>query len=283
MSKSTPKGKPATRRVHYGLGLRPPYYAAACCGDLPVDWLELISENFMVPGGKPCAVLRQVRDHYPVAFHGVSMNLGGTDPLDRDYLSRLRNLASDTEPMWISDHLCWTRQGGHHLHDLLPLPYSDEVINHVAGRISQAQDFLGRRILIENLSSYAEFDWSPMLEWQFLTAVAEAADCLILLDINNIIVSAHNHGFAAADYLQAIPVDRVAQFHLAGHSDSGGLKIDSHDQPVPDEVWQLFRAASARFGRVPLCLERDDHIPPVAQLLDELARAKEIFAEAAIQ
>jgi len=283
MSKSTPRAKPATTSVHYGLGLRPPYYAAARSGDLPVDWLELISENFMVAGGKPRAILRQIRNHYPVAFHGVSMNLGGTDPLDRDYLARLKNLASDTEPLWLSDHLCWTRQGGHHLHDLLPLPYTEEVILHVAERINQAQDLLGRRILIENLSSYAEFDWSSMPEWQFLTAVAEVADCLILLDINNIIVSAHNHGFAAADYLQAIPVNRVAQLHLAGHSDSGDLKIDSHDQPVPGEVWQLFHAACVRFGRVPLCLERDDHIPPVAQLLDELHRAREIFGEAAIQ
>lgn len=264
-----------------GLGLRPSMYADARCGEIPVDWLELITENFMVPGGQPLAVLYDVRSHYPVAFHGVSMNLGGTDPLDENYLKALTALVDRIEPLSISDHLCWTRHGGHHLHDLLPLPYAEEVIVHVADRIAQVQDTLGRQILIENLSSYAEFDWSGMKEWEFLVAVAERADCLLLLDLNNIVVSAHNHGFDPMTYLNAIPAERVAQHHLAGHSSHGTLKIDTHDHPVPEDVWQLYDAARARFGPVPVCIERDDHIPPLAELLEEVEHVRRRAAEIA--
>ena len=232
---TVPTGAPSC-----AIGLRPPYYAEARRGEIAVDWLEVITENFMVSGGQPLAVLEDVRGHYPIAFHGVSMNLGGSDPLDEHYLKTLKGLMDRYEPISVSDHLCWTRHGGHHLHDLLPLPYAEEVIEHVADRIAQVQDTLGRQILIENLSSYAEFDWTPMPEWEFLTAVAERADCLLLLDLNNIVVSAHNHTFDAMDYLNAIPVHRVAQHHLAGHSDSGSLKIDTHDHPVSDAVWALY-------------------------------------------
>ncbi len=253
-----------------GLGLRPPMYADARRGEIRVDWLELITENFMVPGGQPLAVLDDVRSHYAVAFHGVSMNLGGTDPLDKNYLKALNALIDRFEPLSVSDHLCWTRHGGHHLHDLLPLPYAEDVIAHVADRIAQVQDALGRQILIENLSSYAEFDWSGMTEWEFLVAVAERADCLLLLDLNNIVVSAHNHGFDPMTYLNAIPAERVAQHHLAGHSTHKTLKIDTHDHPVSKDVWQLYDAARARFGPVPVCIERDDHIPPLAELLEEV-------------
>lgn len=226
----------------------------------------------MVAGGQPLAVLEDVRSQYPIALHGVSMNLGGSDPLDLEYLTALKALADRFEPLSISDHLCWTRHGGHQLHDLLPLPYAEEVIVHVADRIARVQDTLGRQILIENLSSYAEFDWSPMPEWEFLVAVAERADCLLLIDLNNIIVSAHNHGFDAMDYLEAIPASRVAQHHVAGHSESGPLKIDTHDHPVSDDVWSLYDSAVACFGPVPVCLERDDDIPPIDELLGELQR-----------
>lgn len=202
----------------FGLGLRPPFYREAAQGQAPVDWFEVISENFMFEGGRPLAVLEAVRGHYPIALHGVSMNLGGADPLDPDYLQRLAALIQWVEPLFVSDHLCWTRHGGHHLHDLLPLAYTEEAVAHIAQRIDQVQERLGRRILIENVSSYAEFSHSTLAEAEFLTAVAERADCLILLDLNNIIVSAHNHGFDPYDYLKAIPAERVRQFHLAGHS-----------------------------------------------------------------
>src|SRR5258708_23480965 len=265
----------------FGLGLRPPFYAEAAAGKVRVDWFELISENFMVPGGNPLRVLDAVRSHYSVALHGVSMNLGGTDPLDLAYLDELAQLARRVEPLWISDHLCWTRHGGHHLHDLLPLPFTDEAVEHVAARVRQVQDRLGRQILIENVSSYAQLGKSTMQEWEFLAAVAERADCLILLDLNNIIVSAHNHGFEAGSYLEAIPRARVRQFHLAGHSSSGALLIDTHDHPVPGEVFQLYAQAVSRFGAVPAILERDDRIPPLAELLEELEAARRACAQAA--
>ena len=263
----------------YGLGLRPPFYDEAARGTISVDWLEVISENFMVDGGKPLHILEKVRSHYPIAFHGVSLNLGGTDPLDSNYLAKLKELTNQFEPMTISDHLCWTRHGGHHLHDLLPLPYAEDVIDHAAERIVQVQDMLGRQILIENLSSYAEFDWSEMSEWEFLIAVAERADCLLLLDLNNIVVSAHNHGFDPMDYLDAVPPARVAQHHLAGHSDSGSLKIDTHDHPVAESEWTLYDAALARFGSVPVCLERDDNIPPLTELVEELELVRQRVVE----
>ena len=245
-------------------------YRMARRGEISVDWLELVTENFMVPGGQPLAVLEDVRRHYPIAFHGVSMNLGGTDLLDLDYLRELKRLTTTFEPMIVSDHLCWTRHGGHHLHDLLPLPYDERVIDHVARRIVEVQDILGRQILIENLSSYVEFDWSDMLEWEFLRSVAERSDCLILLDLNNIVVSAANHGFEPQQYLDAMPTDRVAQHHVAGHSTSGSLKIDTHDKPVSDSVMSLYTAAVDCFGPLPVCLERDEDIPEVDELLNEL-------------
>lgn len=260
----------------FGLGLRPPFYREAAQGQAPVDWFEVISENFMVEGGRPLAVLEAVRGHYPVALHGVSMNLGGADPLDPDYLQRLAALVLRVEPLFVSDHLCWTRHGGHHLHDLLPLPYTEEAVAHIAQRIDQVQERLGRRILIENVSSYAEFSHSTLAEAEFLTAVAERADCLILLDLNNIIVSAHNHGFDPYDYLKAIPPKRVRQFHLAGHSVSGPLRIDTHDHPVPGPVWELYSEALRRFGPVPAMIERDDAIPPLPGLLAELDQAREL-------
>lgn len=262
--------------IPLGLGLRPPFYAAAAQGRMAVDWFELITENFMLDGGNPLRVLDAVAERYPVALHGVSLNLGGTDALDARYLDRLDQLARRVKLMHLSDHLCWTRHGGHHLHDLLPLPYTEEVVRHVAARIRTVQDRLGQRILIENVSSYAEFADSSLREWEFLAAVSETADCHILLDLNNIVVSAHNHGFDPQCYLDAIPAQRVRQIHLAGHSVSGPLHIDTHDHPVSDPVWDLYAAALRRFGPVPSMIERDDRIPPLEELLAELQHARRI-------
>ncbi|MFZ0485929.1 MAG: DUF692 domain-containing protein, partial [Arenicellales bacterium] len=213
---------------------------------------------------------------YPVVMHGVSLSIGGTDPLDRDYLRRLKELADRIEPHWISDHLCWTGFAGKHLHDLLPLPYTEEAVAHVADRVQQVQEFLGRRILLENVSSYITYRHSAMSEWEFLRAVAERADCLILLDVNNIYVSAMNHGFDPAAYVLGIPPERVYQFHLAGHSHNGEIIVDTHDHSVVDPVWALYARAVRRFGRVSTMIERDADIPPLANLLAELDVARGI-------
>ena len=239
-----------------------------------VDWFEVISENYLVDGGKPLHFLDRIREHYPMVMHGVSLSIGSSDPLDLDYLAGLKRLAGRIQPEWISDHLCWTGIDGRNLHDLLPLPYTEEAIAHVAGRVSRVQDYLGRRILLENVSSYVTYTDSRVPEWEFLTAVAERADCWILLDVNNVHVSAHNHGFDALDYLGGVPSERVRQIHLAGHSHNGSLLIDTHDHPVPDPVWELYVEAIARLGPVSTMIERDDDIPPLAVLLDELARAR---------
>jgi uncharacterized protein (UPF0276 family) len=198
--------------------------------------------------------------------------------LNRDYLHDLKALIARVEPHWVSDHLCWTGVDGRNLHDLLPLPYTDEAVQHVAGRVMQVQDYLGRRILLENVSSYLSYQASQMTEWEFLSAVAEAADCLILLDINNIYVSSHNHGFDPMVYLNAIEPRRVMQFHLAGHTWHESIIVDTHDQPVIDPVWELYAAAVRRFGAVSTMIERDDNIPPLAELLAELDQARRIAA-----
>jgi len=260
----------------YGLGLRPDHYEEILAGDPAVDWFEVVSENYMVDGGKPLHYLDRIRERYPLVMHGVSMSIGGTDPLDRDYLRRLRVLAERIEPHWISDHLCWTGFDGRQLHDLLPLPYTEEAVAHVAGRVAEVQDYLGRRILLENVSSYVTYRHSAMSEWEFLAAVAERADCLILLDVNNVYVSATNHGFDPGAYLRGVPAERVQQFHLAGHSHNNGIIVDTHDHDVPDPVWTLFAAAVRRFGRVSTMIERDDRIPPLADLLAELAQARRV-------
>ncbi len=250
----------------FGLGLRPAFYHEAMQGNVSVDWFELISENFMVDGGKPLIVVDAVAEHYPLALHGVSMNLGGTEALDMNYLKTLQLLIKRVQPVHVSDHACWTRQGGHHLHDLLPLPYTEESLHNMVNRIKQVQDVLQQQILLENVSSYAEFTQSTMHEWEFLANIAEQADCLLLLDINNIIVSAHNHGYDANSYLNAIPAARVKQIHLAGHSISGPLYIDTHDHPVSDPVWMLYEKSVRQFGSVATMIERDDAIPPLKEL-----------------
>jgi uncharacterized protein len=260
----------------FGLGLRPPHYEALLDGRPPVDWLEIITENYLVPGGKPLDYLERIRARYPVVMHGVSLSIGSTDPLDRRYLREVRELAGRIEPAWISDHLCWTGVEGHNVHDLLPLPYTQEALAHVAARVAEVQDLLGRQILLENVSSYLSYHASEMTEWEFLGEVAQRADCAILLDINNIYVSSVNHGFDAKRYLRAIPKEHVRQFHLAGHSDMGDHLIDTHDHPIAPPVWALYREALARFGAVPTMIERDDNIPPLDELLDELGLARAI-------
>jgi uncharacterized protein len=260
----------------FGVGLRRPHYAHILEQRPAMDWFEVISENFMVTGGRPLEVLAAVRDRVPVVLHGVSLSIGTTDPLNRKYLADLRALARRFEPAWISDHLCWTGAAGHNLHDLLPLPYTTEVVRHVSQRIREVQDFLERPILLENVSSYLTFRDSTLSEWEFLRAVTEQADCGILLDINNIFVNAFNHRFSAEQYLDAIPVERVVQFHLAGHSDHGTHLLDTHDQPVREEVWALYQRAVRRFGAVSTLIEWDDNIPEFSVLADTAERARRI-------
>lgn len=260
----------------YGLGLRKEHYETVLNERPDVDWFEIISENYMVDGGKPLDYLTRIREHYPMVMHGVSMSIGSTAPLDCDYLKKLKDLIARVEPVWFSDHLCWTGVDGFNLHDLMPLPYTEEAVQHVSDRVSQVQDYMGRQMLLENVSSYVSYSDSQMTEWEFLTAVAERADCLILLDINNIYVSAYNHNFDAHSYLQAIPRERVYQFHLAGHTHENNLIIDTHDHPIADPVFELYAKALEHFGRVSTMIERDDHIPPLNELLAELSQVRRI-------
>ena len=262
----------------FGLGLRPVHFQHIIEHQPTVDWFEIVSENFMVPGGKPKHYLHQIRQNYPMIMHGVSLSIGSTDPLNENYLKQLKTLANDLEPEWISDHLCWTSVGGHNSHDLLPLPYTEEAIQHVAGRIQQVQDFLGRQILLENVSSYLTYrDSQAMSEWEFYIEVCERADCLQLFDINNVYVSARNHDFDPLTYIDAINPQRVMQFHLAGHTDYGDYVIDTHDHDVPDPVWELYRYALKKFGPVSTMIERDDHIPEFEAMYSELEQAKRHF------
>jgi uncharacterized protein len=267
-------------RLGFGLGLRPPHYQDVTDGDPRVDWWEVISENFLVEGGNPRRVLRAVRERWPVVLHGVSLSIGSVDPLDDDYLGRLARLVAEVEPALVSDHLCWSSLGGHAAHDLWPLPYTDEALDHVVGRVARVQDRLGRRILLENPSSYVTFAASAIGEAEFLAEVARRADCGILLDVNNVHVSSTNHGWDPHAYLAAIPAERVGQLHLAGHTDQGSHLLDSHDRPICDAVWALYAEAAARLGPRATMIERDDDIPPLAELVAELDRARAIAAEA---
>ena len=260
----------------FGLGLRTDHYQDIIEQQPAIDWFEIITENYLVPGGKPLYYLDKIREHYPIVMHGVSMSLGSTDSLDLDYLAQVKALADRINGKWLSDHLCWTGVHQKNMHDLLPLPYTEEALKHVVSKIKQAQDFLGRQMLIENVSSYLTYSSSAMTEWDFLREVAEQADCLILLDINNIYVSSFNHGFDPKDYLAGIPAHRVQQFHLAGHTNNGDHIIDTHDHPVIDPVWHLYAEALNRFGKVSTMIERDDHIPALSVLLEELEQAKHI-------
>jgi len=264
----------------FGLGLRKEHHADFLQRHQPVDFVEVISENFMACGGRPLHTLDAVRERHPVALHGVSMSLGSPEGLDRDYLAELGALARRVDPLWVSDHLCWTRLGGHATHDLLPLPYTDEALAACIANVIRAQDVLERPLVVENPSSYVTFPESTLSEWQFLATLARETGCQLLLDVNNVYVSSVNHGFDAGDFLAALPVGAVRQIHLAGHSTGpDGLLIDTHDAPVCAEVWQLYARAVARFGPCATMIERDDAIPPLADLLAELDQARAIAAQ----
>lgn len=260
----------------FGLGLRTEYYDIILDQQPDVDWFEILSENYMVEGGKALYYLDAIRERYPVVMHGVSMSIGGTDPLDFDYLKQLKTLMQRTQPKWISDHLCWTGQANHNLHDLMPLPYNDEAILHVAQRVKTVQDFLETQILLENVSSYVTYRHSEMTEWEFYSRVAEEADCLMLFDVNNVYVSARNHQFDPVEYINGVPEKRVQQIHLAGHTDHGDFVIDTHDHAVVDPVWELYADALKRFGPVSTMIERDDQMPPFGELMAELDQARTI-------
>ncbi len=263
----------------FGLGLRAEHYQDILeRKPKNIDWLEILSENYMIDGGKPLYFLDAIRRDYPMVMHGVSLSLGSTDDLDFDYLGQLKQLMKRVEPRWISDHLCWTGVDHKNMHDLLPLPYTEEAIKHVAERICRVQDYLGRQMLIENLSSYITYCDDAMPEWEFLSAIAERADCFLLLDVNNIYVSSYNHHYDPQDYLDGVPIERVWQHHLAGHTNEGNLIIDTHDQDVIDPVWQLYEATAKRFGPVSTMIERDGNIPELDQVLAELDRARRIAA-----
>ncbi len=266
-----------------GLGLRPVYYPDILDKKPNVDWFEIISENFMIPGGRPLAMLDRIRADYPIVMHGVSMSIGSTAPLNMDYLAGLKALAERVEPAWISDHLCWTGVHGVNLHDLMPLPYTEESLRHVAGRIGRVQDFLGRRIAIENVSSYVTFATSEMDEWTFVQELAERADCWLLIDVNNIFVSGFNHDFSSRDFLHSIKPERVVQMHLAGHSECVTHKVDTHDQPILEDVFALYADACRHFGKVSTMIERDDNFPPFAELMAELDRARAIAQEVLVE
>ncbi len=264
----------------FGLGLRTVHYEDILATRPNVDWFEALSENYMVPGGKPLYYLDKIRADYPVVLHGVSMSIGSTDPLDKDYLKQLKALADRVEPKWMSDHLCWTGIATRNMHDLLPLPYTREAVDHVVARISQVQDFLGRRMLIENVSSYVNFEQSEMTEWEFLREIAERADCLLLFDVNNVYVSGFNHGFDPREYIDALPSERIQQIHLAGHTNCGTHIIDTHDAAVIDEVWKLYSYTIEAYGPVSTMIERDDHIPELDVLVAELDQARALGAAA---
>lgn len=260
----------------FGLGLRKPHYAEFLDTRIAVDFVEVISENFMIDGGRPRHILRDVRAHYPVALHGVSMSIGSADGLDGAYLARLRALVEEIDPLFVSDHLSWSRIEGFSSHDLLPLPYTWEALDLVCANIARAQDALGREMLIENPSTYIDFTPADMTEWQFLDATCARTGCGLLLDVNNVFVSASNHGYDPIAYLDGVPHNRVRQIHLAGHSMGKELLIDTHDQPVPAPVWDLYAHVVPKLGPVATMIERDDEIPPLADLLAELDTARAV-------
>jgi len=263
----------------FGLGLRSEHYKEILSTNPNVDWFEIITENYLESGGQPRYYLDQIVEKYPVVMHGVSLSVGSNDVLNYDYLKQLKILDKQIKPKWISDHLCWTGVNNLNMHDLLPLPYTELSLKHVVERIKIIQDYLGRQILIENVSSYLSYTDSEMTEWEFLSAIANQADCNILLDINNIYVSAFNHKFDPLAYIKGIPVNRVHQMHLAGHSDYGSYLLDTHDAPIIKNVWDLYRQAIKITGPVSTMIERDDNIPPLYELLSELEYARQIVNE----
>ncbi|QNK01423.1 DUF692 domain-containing protein [Dyella telluris] len=263
-----------SRFAGFGLGLRKEHYRDFLESRVPVDFVEVISENFMVDGGQPRHILRQMRERYPVVLHGVSLSVGSVDDPDPDYLQRLRTLADEIEPIFVSDHLCWSRIGHFNSHDLLPVPNTIEALDIVCRHVDQAQEALGRAMLFENPSAYLRYEEEDMTEWEFLAAMAQRTGCGLLLDVNNLYVSSCNLGLDADAFLRGIPADRVRQIHLAGHAKSDDLLIDTHASPVCGDVWALYRDAMSLLGPVATMIERDDDMPPLPVLLKELAVAR---------
>ncbi len=259
----------------FGIGLRAQHYDTIL-EDRPKDiqWLEIISENFIEAHKGYWEFLSDLRQSYPIVMHGVSLSIGSTDPLNLEYLEKLRALANFLQPPWISDHLCWTGVHGRNTHDLLPLPYTQETLQHVIARIKRVQDILGRNIVLENPSTYIEFNSSDIPEWEFLARMADEADCGFLLDVNNVYVNAFNHGYDAKAYISAIPAGRIAQIHLAGHKNMGTHIIDTHDNHVTDEVWKLYAHTIQSKGMISTMIEWDDNIPELSVILAELDKAR---------
>ncbi len=256
-----------------GVGLRTAHYGAILSSWPAVDWFEILSENFLDSGGRPLWVLEQIAERYPVALHGVSLGIGNTDPLDRDYLRKLKALAARVRAHWVSDHLCWTGILGRNTHDLLPLPYTEATLRHTIARVRQASELLERPLVLENPSSYLEFATSAMPEWEFLARLAEEADCALLLDVNNVYVSAFNHSFDPNVYIDAIPADRVVQYHIAGHTDLGTHILDTHSDHALSAVWELYRRAWLRTGRAATLYEWDEDVPEFAVVHAEARKA----------
>jgi uncharacterized protein (UPF0276 family) len=257
-----------------GVGLRTVHFGHILSRRPAVDWFEVLSENFMDTGGHPLWVLDQVAERYPIALHGVSMSIGSTDPLDREYLRKLKALATRTRAHWVSDHLCWTGVAGRNVHDLLPMPYNEEALRHTAVRVRQVSEILERPLVLENPSSYVEFASSTMTEWDFLSRLAQEADCGLLLDVNNVYVSSFNHGFDPRAYIDSVPADRVVQYHVAGHTNKGTHILDSHSDHAVAEVWELFRRSCRRTGNVSTLYEWDEDIPDFDVLHAEALKAR---------
>lgn len=274
--------KPALPNLGIGIGLRIPHYADIFSKKPTIDWFEIISENFMVDGGMPIEHLERILDTYPVVQHGVNLAIGSADPLDFAYLRQLKALAKKTKTPWISDHLCWGRLPGAHYHDLLPLPYTKEVINYVAERARIVQDYLELPLALENLSSYVAYKQDEMPEWDFYTAIVEKADIYMMLDVNNIYVSSRNHGFDPRTYYNNIPLDRVLQIHLAGHSDRGTYVLDTHDDYVRDEVWAIYADVYPRTRGVSTLLEWDDNLLSFEETWQEALKAKQFQKSLAV-
>lgn len=264
----------------FGLGLRPDHYHDFLEHKPRIDWLEIISENYMIPGGKPLHFLDTIRCDYPMVMHGVSLSIGSTDPLNMTYLRDLKTLIKRVQPAWVSDHICWTGADHANLHDLLPMPNTEAALKHLIERIHRVQDFLGQQIALENASTYVAFTSDEMPEWEFVAELAKRADCRLLLDVNNIHVSAVNHGFDARRYIDAMPAERIVQIHMAGHEDHGDYIIDTHDHPIAAPVFDLYRYTLEQLGWIPTMIERDDNIPPLAELLAELDQVKHIASQA---
>lgn len=262
-----------------GIGLRSQHYQDILKHSPDIPWFEALSDNYMNDGGLPLYYLEQIRQHYPITFHGVGMSLGATDPLNEEYLTRLKGLIARFEPVYVSDHLCWSSHSGLYANDLLPMPYTQEAVRHIAERILRVQDFLGRRILIENVSSYVSYTQSVMEEVDFLTEVVGQADCDLLCDVNNIYVSAKNHHYDPLVYLSKLPADRIKEFHLAGYEDMGTHLLDTHGARVHEPVWALYQEALKRFGPIPTLIEWDTDIPDFDVLVQEQSRAKDFMSE----